>query len=287
MNARKLRVVCTAVLLTAATPTGLYPSVRASVVIGDVPAYGYNVSPAPDGQPRIIGCGPTTGVMILDTYDNRGATGLIVDPLSDARLLHNSYMNTNAAGFGSPSDFHFGLEDFARDRGYIVDAVIHVEPTTYNPSNWSAYTLGTDLLLDATFWNTSTWDILVDPFLDFLAAEIDQGRPVSITVDSNSDGRDDHWMVGLGYDRTTKQWAGYNTWDTSLHWYNVTSAFIPGNEMGIGYVRTFTFNGPIPEPTTFAICLLLGVTFICAWSRRRNRRCFPAVPGPLATGNQI
>ncbi len=214
------------------------------VTIPDVLGYGYN-----SGSSPFVGCGPTSGVMILDTYDNRGvAPGLIVDPLADAWNMHYNYMGTNDNGFGAPSDFHFGVEQFAFDRGYIVDAVVHVEPTTFNPAQWSAYTVGPDLALDATFWNTSTWDIIDNLFLDFLAVEIDADRPVVLTVDSDSNGGDDHWMVGVGYDRQANQWAGYNTWDNSLHWYDVSSAFIAGNTMGIGFVRTFEFLGPLDDP---------------------------------------
>jgi hypothetical protein len=237
------------------------------VVIGDVPGHGFNTSPPPGGYPEVIGCGPTSGVMILETFDNQGLTGgspLITSPLADAWTMHDSYMGTDAFGFGPPSQFHFGVEQFALDRGWVVDAVIHVEPTTFNPADWPAYTVGPDLATDATFWDTSTWDINDSAFLAFLAVEIDAGRPVVMTVDSDGDGGDDHWMVGAGYDMATGQWAGYNTWDSSLHWYDVESAFIPGNTMGIGFIRTFAF---IPEPGT---AFLVGVGLIGFAGLRRK-----------------
>ena len=227
--------------------TSLSMAFGVPVYIADVPGYGYNSGAYYDASLGYVGCGPTSGVMILDTYDNRGATGLITDSLADAWDMHENYMSTNAAGFGSPSDFHFGIEDFAYDHGYIVDAVVHVEPTTYIPADWSAYAMGDDLAADATFWDTTTWDILVGPFLDFLAAEIDSDRPVSLTVDSDGDGGTDHWLVGVGYDYASGQWAGYNTWDSTLHWYDVESGFLEGNTMGVGFVRTFEFLGAIPD----------------------------------------
>jgi hypothetical protein len=94
-------------------------------------------------------------------------------------------------------------------------------------------------------------------------------------VDSDGDGFTDHWLAGVGYDRATLQWAGYNTWDAALHWYNVQSAFIAGNTMGVGYVRTFEFEGSIdnnraiPEPITM-VGLLVALTGVGTYLRKRS-----------------
>ncbi|MGD9364721.1 MAG: hypothetical protein PVH87_03425 [Desulfobacteraceae bacterium] len=251
------------------------------VTVSDVPGYGYNSAAYQDGG-RYVGCGPTSAVMILDTYDNRlsgadGAPGdLVADPLSTAWDLHFNYMNTDAGGFGSPSDFHYGIEDYALDQGFILDAVIHVESTTYNPADWG-YSYGDDLIADADFWDTNTWDIDDNAFLNFIAAEIDIGAPVVVTVDSDGNGSDDHWMVAVGYDMEAGQWAGYNTWDSSLHWYDVESAFLAGNTMGIAFVRTFDFLGPVdgdddvtptPEPNTIFL-LVTGIVCLAGFGRHK------------------
>jgi len=250
----------------------------APVTIAGVPAYGYNTIDGSgngfDGLPGAIGCGPTSAAMILSYYTATSpAPGLIGNPLTDASTMRApglggaptpnlGYMNVGPDGFGSAVQFQFGVEKFAHERGYRIDAVIHVEPTTYNPANWAdyinwtGYKVGDAVAADADFWADTVNFQTIDnvKFLNFLAAEIDAGRPVGMTVDSGGVTGTDHWMVAVGYDRATNQWAGHNTFDNQLHWYNIDSAFKDGNFFGVGFVRTFNFlgpeeNGSVPEPT--------------------------------------
>jgi hypothetical protein len=252
-------------LITICVLIGLQSSYAAQTYLTDVPGYGYNTVAYKVGD-AYVGCGPTSGTMILDTYDNRLATpgSLVSDPLTTAWDLHYNYMNTNAGGYGNTTDFHYGMQDYASDHGYVLDAVIHVEPTTYNPADWT-YAVPDDLVADATFWNTTTWNINVDDFIDFIAPEIAAGDPLMFSVDTDGSGEGlaDHWMVCVGYDDTAGQWGGYNTWDTTLHWYDVESSHIAGNTMGIAFVRTFEF---VPEPATL---LLLSLGSLAVLRKRR------------------
>ena len=240
-------------------------AVAAPTVLTDVPGYGYNTSAYRVGG-RYVGCGPTSGAMVLATYASRLATpsSLVGDPLATAWDLHHNYVNTNADGFGAGLDFQKGMESYVSDHGYSLDAVIHVEPSSYDPTEWVGYTVGSDLVTDATFWNVHTWDIVDSLFIDFIAAEINAGDPVVLTVDSDGIDGTDHWMVCAGYDDATNQWAGYNTWDTSLHWYDVESGFIAGNTMGVGFARTFDFvadQGPEPQGVIPAPAAVLLASF--------------------------
>ncbi len=191
---------------------------------------------------RYVGCGPTSGAMILDTYDNRLTTpgDLVPDPLDTAWNLHHNYMNTDESDSGRlptctsawkttpPTWATIWMSSFTSNR-----------PRTIT-DDWDAYTVGDDLVTDATFWNTTGWDIYDLDFLNFIKPEIDVGDPVMLTVDS--DGKMARSLGGRrGLRSGSHEWAGYNTWDSSLHWYDVESAFIAGNTMGVGFVRTFDF----------------------------------------------
>ena len=40
-------------------------------------------------------------------------------------------------------------------------------------------------------------------------------------VDTEGNGGTDHFITAVGYDTSATRYAGYNTWDTSVHWYDL------------------------------------------------------------------
>lgn len=62
-------------------------------------------------------------------------------------------------------------------------------------------------------WSSMSWERYVH--------EIDSNRPVVFLVDSNADGRTDHFVTAIGYGvvGNVNLYACYNTWDLSLHWF--------------------------------------------------------------------
>jgi hypothetical protein len=76
-----------------------------------------------------------------------------------------------------------------------------------------------------------TWDIYRESLMD--------GRPVLMGVDSNADGYSDHAIIGIGYNDLTYQYAAYNTWDLSVHWYDWTPT-AAGVTYGVDTVIFFT-----------------------------------------------
>ena len=67
-----------------------------------------------------------------------------------------------------------------------------------------------------TYWSNGSFN------WNTLKAQIDAGHPMVLLVDSDGDGQTDHFIPVIGYDNSTgvPKYAAYNTWDTSLQWYD-------------------------------------------------------------------
>jgi hypothetical protein len=222
------------------------------------PAYPYNTSSYKQSG-AFVGCGPTTGAMILSYFQTvHSLTGLLTNPgtgvdkgLNTAWALHGaSYMKTEATGFGDVYNIKSGLEGYAKSKGYTIKVLIHVSSTYTDPNNasWGAYgSYGDAWTNDGSFWKQNsgnTWSIDSDKFCDFLATELSQGIPVFLTIDTKAAGTGDHWVPLVGYDKSAKKYAYYDTYDTSVHWADIYYSGDPAGKKvnSIVMVRTVAFT---------------------------------------------
>jgi hypothetical protein len=221
------------------------------------PAYPYNTTSYRQGG-AYVGCGPTTGAMILAYFQSAQVLkGLLDSPgsgtdkgLNTAWALHGSaYMNTQTDGNGDVYRIKPGIEDYAKSKGCTVKVVIHVSPTYTNPNdaNWVAYgAYGDAWTNDGNFWKQNAggaWSIDTDKFCDFAGTELAQGIPIFLTIDTKAAGTGDHWVPLIGYDKAAKQYAYYDTYDTSVHWADIYYTGDPAGKKAnsIAMVRTVAF----------------------------------------------
>jgi hypothetical protein len=238
------------------------------------PAYPYNTVPYMNAGGDYVGCGPTTGAMILAYFEhNFGATGLLTNPVAGVNegldtaweLNSGSYMKTHGAedppnnGFGYPADIKPGMEDYAEDRGYEIKVMVHYEigknPADV-PAAYGAYGDGwTD---DTDFWidlGGDVWDIDPDKFCDFVSPKLAAGIGIWLSVDpgdsfGNPTGDASHWIPCVGVDKDADTYYYYNTYDTAMHSDDIKAVGAPGaGAWAIGFMRTVTYIGPTEDPS--------------------------------------
>ena len=237
----------------------------------DFTAFPYNTT-AYKQDGAFVGCGPTTGAMIFAYFDHVNGSNLLKDPLTGtneglntAWALHgSSYMKTGADGFGSVYDIKPGLENYAADRGYTVKALIHVSPTYSSSStSWDSYgSYGEAWLNDGTFWHTdgTNWWIDADDFCDFIAPKLSAGIAVFLTIDTDLNGSGDHWVPLVGYNKSTGQYAFYDTYSTTLKWADIHYCGAPGakKDNAISFLRTVEYQGSSSQPSPTELIALSG-----------------------------
>jgi hypothetical protein len=226
------------------------------------PAYPYNTSSYKQSG-AFVGCGPTTGAMILAYFQAvHSLTGLLTNPgtgtdagLNTAWALHGqSYMKTDATGFGKVVYIKTGLEQYASGKGFSVKVTIHVGSSYSDPNSsaaaWlNAYgTYGDAWTNDGVFWQNSGTGSSIDSdkFCDFLAVKFAQGIPIFLTIDTKAAGEGDHWVPMVGYDKSAKKYAYYDTYDTNLHWADIYYSGDPAGKKAnsIVMVRTVAYTPP-------------------------------------------
>jgi hypothetical protein len=217
-----------------------------AVVIADVPAYYWR-----------HGCAPTGGGMIIGYWDGQGFSNLVEGDASSQTAAANQMIASTEHynDYALPKDSGSVIADKsttggAHENNSVADWMRtswSARGNTYGSTRYSniddglegyARAMGYE---EADAWNESwgsfTWDDYV--------TEIEAGRPIGLLVDSNGNGSVDHFVAGVGYNEATMQYAAYNTWDYSLHWYN----FAPVSSSQSWGIYGATFFDPGTPPT--------------------------------------
>ena len=220
------------------------------VVIPDVPAYlWYN------------GCGPTASGMIIGYWDGKGFDKLV----NSSAKTQTTSVNKMISSSGNYNDYVLPIEygnvllpdksepPFGDEHPDDSVADFYKTSQSYHGNfyGWSWYSDADNSLrnyalsIDPTYkvtaynevWGTFTWD-------DF-RAEIDANHPVELLVDSDGDAWTDHFITAIGYGEQggKPMYASYNTWDTSIHWYDFSYMTV-GKPWGIYGATIFYLEQP-------------------------------------------
>jgi len=235
----------------AALPAGWPEDARSTS--GPVPPpglfHGYSIRSAAEpgqgqkvlsGMPAYIwyrGCGPASAGMIIGYWDAHGFPALLPGNADSQTQAANDMISSqgNWVDYCLPVDYDPKLlpdrsepppgDEHPDDS--IADFMKTSQSARGNYYGWTWFSDADDAFTGyvskaaPTYtctsrnesWSTFTWETF--------RAEIDAGRPVMLLVDTDGNGGTDHFVPAFGYDETgsTRLYACYDTWDTSLHWY--------------------------------------------------------------------
>ncbi|MBN2103199.1 T9SS type A sorting domain-containing protein [bacterium] len=228
-------------LLTGSIYSGLYAQEVFIKDFEDFPAYPYNTEQYKVNG-AFIGCGPTTGAMIMAYFDHVNHLvpqyGLLMDPegeedegLFTAQILgREQYMNTRDSGFGRQDSIKTGLEGYAFNQKYRIKVTIHCAEKYTDPTadyaDWlNEYgSYGDAWINDGYFWhydNMGRLNINSDDFCDFIHDKLSEGVPIFLTIDTNMDREGDHWVPCIGFNKALGKYAYYDTYSTSVKWADI------------------------------------------------------------------
>jgi hypothetical protein len=234
-------------------------------VIKDVPAYAW-----------YHGCGPTAAASILGYYDMHGYDNLFdASGWEDVSLTKNVKDEISSPEHNAKYDRDPNIASLPDPQDTSIADFFHTSETL--PYGWSYLSSADNAFTEyAAYRGYDDWSAWNSGFSRFsftdLMYEIDNNSPLMFLVDTDGNGRTDHFVPIFGYNDATMQYACYTTWSEGedIRWHDYQSM---GNRWGVGYatiVRTGIPDtpAPIPEPAT----MLLFGTGLAALAGYRKRQ---------------
>jgi len=225
---------------------------KAQVVIPNVPAYLWH-----------HGCGPTAVGMVVGYWDNVCFKNFIYGNAASQTPAVEAMM---AADNGDPSCGN-GLSDHYQDYACplnngpdrselggahtdncVADYMKTSQSAYYNNYGWSwfshvagSFTSFVNQVDPQAYPVSFNRDYYEFTWEDY-KYEIDNNRPVVLLVDTDGNGSTDHFITAIGYNDVTMEYAAFDTWNYSTHWY-LWRPLQEGNTWGIYGITTFELMG--------------------------------------------
>ena len=193
------------------------------VLISDVPVYTW-----------YRGCGPTALAMIFGYYDLHGFDDLF----PGSSLIQNNDINLliaseeHYADYALPLDYYPNLLEDISELGNphqdnsIADFMNTSKSSSGNYWGWSWSNDISKAFEDYAYYRNSTY--ITETEYEYYSnnswnnykLEINNNRPVIILADTDGDNVTDHFVVGIGYNNSSQEFACLDTWDNNIHWYS-------------------------------------------------------------------
>ena len=218
-----------------------------AVLISDIPTYIWH-----------RGCGPTALGMIIGYYDLHG----YYDLFSDSTIVQTINIDMSIASEDHYNDYSLPLDYYPtllqdiselgipHQHNSIADFMRTSSSSCGNYWGWSwSSDIGTAFenyvhFRNSNYITNTEYEYFSNNSWNEYKIEIDNNRPVIILVDTDGDDLTDHFVVGIGYDDISQEFACYDTWDSNIHWYE-WNGMASGINYGIYGFNKFSISNSV------------------------------------------
>ncbi len=191
-------------------------------VISNVPSYIWH-----------RGCGPTALGMIIGYYDLNGFDDLFNGPSDfQTNIINMEIASQNHySNYSIPLDYYPNLLQDASENGnpHINNSIADfMETSKSSGGNYWGWSWSSDIgnafeefisFKNSSYITETDYEFFTAGSWNEYKTEINNNRPVIILVDTDGDNSTDHFVVGIGYDDISLEFACFDTWDSDIHWY--------------------------------------------------------------------